>query len=41
MLKVKTRRFSLISLLTALTIIGIFEISLTHAEKLFWLKLGM
>ena len=35
------KKFSLLFAITALSIIGYFEISLSHAEKLFWLKLGM
>jgi hypothetical protein len=35
------KRFSLIFLITTLAIVGYFEISVTQAEKLFWLNLGM
>ncbi len=35
------KRFSLIALLTTLVIIGAFEISVSHAEKLFWINLGL
>lgn len=35
------KRFIFISLITALCIIGYFEISLSQAEKLFWLNLSL
>jgi len=35
------KRFSLIFLITALVIAGCFETSVSHAEKLFWINLGM
>jgi hypothetical protein len=35
------KRFTLLFLITALGIIGYFEVSMTHAEKLFWLNLGL
>ncbi len=35
------KRFSIIFLLTVVCVIGFFEVSLTHAEKAFWLNVGM
>ena len=35
------KRFSLIFLITALVIVGYFEISVFQAEKLFWINLGL
>ena len=37
----RMKRFSLIFLVTTLVVIGYFEVSVSHAEKLFWLNLGM
>lgn len=34
------KRFSIIFLITVLCIVGYFEISLSHAETLFWLNLN-
>ena len=41
MKKIKMNKFSILFSITALSIIGYFEISLSQAEKLFWLRLGM
>jgi hypothetical protein len=35
------KKFSLLFVITALSIIGYFEISVSQAEKLFWLTVGM
>jgi hypothetical protein len=35
------KRFSILLLITTLCVIGVFEMSMTHAEKLFWLNLSM
>jgi hypothetical protein len=35
------KRFSFIFLLTALAIIGFFEVSVSQAEHAFWLNVGM
>jgi thiol:disulfide interchange protein len=35
------KKFSILFAITALSIIGYFELSLFQAEKLFWLKLSM
>ncbi len=34
------KRFSIIFLITVLCVVGYFEISLSHAETLFWLNLN-
>jgi hypothetical protein len=35
------KKFSLLFAITVLSIIGYFEISVSQAEKLFWLAVGM
>jgi hypothetical protein len=35
------KRFSLLFAITALSVIGYFEISVSQAEKIFWLRVGM
>jgi hypothetical protein len=35
------KKFSLLFVITTLSIIGYFEISISQAEKLFWLTVGM
>ena len=41
MKKIKMKKFSILFSITVLSIIGYFEISISQAEKLFWLRLGM